>query len=172
MGCKSMSRDKILDVINAIYTLESKMGVLSGANELHMAQLDSMGTYMLEKLDQQEIEMLDYVEGDKLGNAQRMYRIIKTVNGRNAIHAKQKATGVEFVLEVFTHSGVGKEDHLLMIMPNDLTRMSELEYYLEYLSHCTDVLLNGDVFKGRQWEQRQKEAQQLWEEYDEEYWEE
>lgn len=167
-----MIRDKILDVIYAINTLESKMNVLSGANELHMAQLDSMRTHMFKRLDQQEIEMLDYVEGDKLGNAQRLYRVIGTVNGRKVIHAKQKSTGVEFVLEVFLHQGKVKEEHLLMTMPNDVNHMAELEYYLEYLSIYTAILLNGHVFKGKQWKQRQKEAQQWREEYDEEYWEE
>ena len=152
-----MSRDKILDVINAINTLEHKMSVLSGANELHMAQLDSMGTYMLTMLDQQEIEMLDYVEGDKLGNAQRLYRIIDTVShGRkvvNVVNAKQGAKGVEFVLEVLPYQGEVNEEYLLMTMPNELSRMSELEYYLEYLSDYTAVLLNGDVFKGKQWKE-------------------
>lgn len=167
-----MIRDKILDVIDAIDILESKMSVLYGANWLHMAQLDSMRTYMLEKLDQEEIEMIDYVEGDKLGNVQRLHRIIGTFNGRKVIHAKQKATGVEFVLEVFTYKDGGKEEHLLMIMPNDVNHMAELEYYLEYLSIYTAILLNGHVFKGKQWKQRQKEAQQWREEYDEEYWEE
>lgn len=167
-----MSRDKILDVINAIDTLESKMSVLHGANELHMARLDLMRTHMLEKLDQEEIEMIDYVEGDKLGNVQRLHRIIGTFNGQKVIHAKQKSTGVEFVLEVFTHKGIGKEEYILMIMPNDVNHMAELEYYLEYLSNYTAILLNGDVFKGKRWEQRQKEAQKLWEEYDEEYGEE
>lgn len=166
-----MSRDKILDVIDAINTLESKMSVLPGANELHMAQLDSMGTYMLTMLDQQEIETLDYVESDKLGNAQRLYRIIdKVSHGRkvvNVVSAKQKAKGVEFVLEVLPHQGEGKEEHLLMTMPNDLNHILELEYYLEYLSNYTAVLLNGAVFKGKQWKQRQKEAQQWREEYDE-----
>lgn len=168
-----MSRDKILDVINAINTLESKMNVLSGANELHMAQLDSIRTYMYTKLNQQEIEPLDYVEGDKLGNAQRLYRIIGTVaHGRKAIHAKQGAKGVEFVLEVLPHQGEVNEEYLLMTMPNELSRMSELEYYLEYLSNYTSVLLNGDVFKGKQWRERQKEARQWEIDYDEEYWEE
>lgn len=167
-----MIRDKILDVIDAIDILESKMSVLYGANWLHMAQLDSMRTYMLEKLDQEEIEMIDYVEGDKLGNVQRLHRIIGTFNGRKVIHAKQKATGVEFVLEVFTYKDGGKEEHLLMIMPNDVNHMAELEYYLEYLSIYTAILLNGHVFKGKQWKQRQKEAQRWEEEYDEEYWEE
>lgn len=167
-----MSRDKILDVIDAINTLEHKMSVLPGANELHMAQLDSMGTYMLTMLDQQEIEMLDYVEGDKLGNAQRLYRVIGTVNGQKVIHAKQKAKGVEFVLEVLLHQVEGKEEYLLMTMPNDLNHILELEYYLEYLSNYTAILLNGRVFKGKQWKQRQKEAKQWREEYDEEYGEE
>ena len=167
-----MSRDKILDVIDAINTLESKMNVLPGANELHMAQLDSMGTYMLTMLDQQEIEMLDYVEGDKLGNSQRLYRIIGTVDGQKVIHAKQKAEGVEFVLEALPLQGRDNEECLLMIMPNDLNHMLELEYYLEYLSNYTAILLNGRVFKGKQWKQRQKEAQQWREEYDEEYGEE
>ena len=167
-----MIRDKILDVIDSIDILESKMSVLYGANELHMAQLDSMRTHMIKKLDQEEIKMVDYVDGDKLGNVQRMYGIVRTVNGQKVIHAKQKSTGVEFVLEVFTHKGIGKEEYVLMIMPNDLTRMSELEYYLEYLSNYTDVLLNGHVFKGKQWKQRQKEAQKWAEEYDEEYGEE
>ena len=168
-----MRRDKILDIINAINTLESKINVLSGANGLHTAQLDSMRTYMCAKLNQQEVEQLDYVEGDKLGNAQRMYRIVKTVtHGRKVVHAKQGAKGVEFVLEVLPHQGEVKEEHLLMTMPNELSRMSELEYYLEYLSNYTDVLLNGDVFKGKQWKQRQKEARQWEIDYDEEYWEE
>ena len=169
-----MIRDKILDVIYAINTLESKMNVLSGANELHMAQLDSMRTHMFKRLDQQEIEMLDYVEGDKLGNAQRLYRVIGTVNGRKVIHAKQGAKGVEFMLEVFTHQGGGggREEYLLMTMPNDFNHILELEYYLEHLSNYTAVLLNGHVFKGKQWKQRQKEAQQWREEYGEEYWEE
>lgn len=171
-----MSRDKILDVIDAINTLESKMNVLPGANELHMAQLDSMGTYMLEKLDQQEIESLDYVEGDKIGNAQRLYRIIDTVShGRkvvNVVNAKQKAIGVEFVLEVMPYQVGGKEEYLLMIMPNDLNHILELEYYLEYLSNYTNTSLNGDVFKGKQWKARQEEVQQWEIDYDEEYGEE
>lgn len=168
-----MIRDKILDVIDAINTLESKINVLSGANGLHMAQLDSMRKYMTTKLNQEEIGPLDYVEGDKLGNAQRMYRIVSTVtHGRKVVHAKQKAIGVEFVLEVFTYHDGGKEEHLLMIMPNDLNHIVELEYYLEYLSDYTDILLNGAVFRGKQWKRRQKEAQQ-WEGYcDKEYGEE
>lgn len=171
-----MSRDKILDVINAINTLETKMSVLSGANELHMAQLDSMRKYMYTKIDQEKIEMLDYVESDKLGNAQRLYKIINTVShGRkvvNVVNAKQGAKGVEFVLEVLPHQGEVNEEYLLMTMPNELSRMSELEYYLEYLSYYTAVLLNGDIFKGKQWRERQKEAQQWEEYYDEEYGEE
>lgn len=168
-----MNRTKILDVIRAIDALKGRMNMVSGSNELHMLQLDMMRTYMLTKLDQEEIEVLEYVDGNKSGNVSRMEHIVNSIDyGRKSLDARQGTKGIEFVLEVFPHKGGGKEEHLLMVMPNELGRMQELEYYLEHLSSYVYILLNGEIFKGKQWQERQKEARRWEAEYNEEYWEE